>query len=184
MKPGFRKPSKVIGSSVVFRNAVGDDAQFILNLRTNPDKGKFLSKTSADLGAQVDWLDRYSTDPDQVYFIIENLSGERFGTVRLYDQKADSFCWGSWILSEGRPGGFAVESALMVYEFALALGFVRAHFDVRRGNESVWQFHERFGAVRVRETDEDFFYEISLDAINASLERYRKFLPNGIEIVW
>jgi hypothetical protein len=64
------------------------------------------------------------------------------------------------------------------------LGFVRAHFDVRRGNESVWQFHERFGAVRVRETDEDFFYEISLDAINASLERYRKFLPNGIEIVW
>ena len=51
------------------------------------------------------------------------------------------------VIREGSPSGYAVESALMVYQFAgaVSLGFTRAHFDVRKGNESVWKFHERFG---------------------------------------
>lgn len=184
MSAGFVKPKIVFGNNLLFRNASRDDAQFILDLRTNPEKGKHLSRTSTDLGEQVDWMDRYSVDSSQIYFIIEDLRGECFGTVRLYDQQGTSFCWGSWILKEGRPNGFAVESALVVYQFAFLLGFDSAHFDVRRGNTSVWQFHERFGAIRARETEEDFFYEISSVAIDASLKRYNRFLPNGVKVVW
>lgn len=51
-----------------------------------------------------------------------------------------------------------MESALTVYAYAVDhLGFTAAHFDVRRGNERVWKFHERFGAVRVDENEEDYF---------------------------
>ena len=70
----------------------------------------------------------------------------------------------------------------MVYHFALGLGFKQSHFDVRKGNESVWNFHERFGAVRVAETDEDYLYSISLEAIQKSLQKYEKYLPNGVEV--
>ncbi len=181
--PSFIKPQKVIGNNVVFRNANKEDAAFVLELRLDPVKGRHLSKTSNDLNDQIAWLEKYEKDDSQIYFIIESRGGERFGTIRLYDKKDDSFCWGSWILKEGRPSGFALESALMVYHFALGLGFTKSHFDVRKGNDSVWKFHERFGAQRVEETDEDYIYNISIDAIQKSLEQYKDRLPDGIQVI-
>ena len=89
---------------------------FILQLRNDPVKGKYLSSTSSDLELQIAWLEKYAIDNSQIYFIIEDKNGERFGTIRLYDVKENSFCWGSWILREGRPSGFAMESALLVYQ--------------------------------------------------------------------
>lgn len=176
MSPRFTKPQRIVGRSLSFRNASTQDAEFILKLRTDPDKSKHLSHVSAELSAQVAWLERYSKDSGQVYFIIE-AQGHPIGTVRLYDQQGDSFCWGSWILVGGGVGA-SYESALMVYRFALSLGFTRSHFDVRKGNESVWSFHERLGAKRVGETKLDYLYEIEKPAIESALERYKRYLPS------
>jgi RimJ/RimL family protein N-acetyltransferase len=176
----FFKPKKVIGRTVVLRDATTADADFILQLRTDPTKNQFLSKTPDDLRLQIEWLDKYGLDNSQIYFIIEDLSGEKFGTVRLYDIIGDSFCWGSWILRDGRPSGFAMESALIIYKFAIQSGFKRSHFHVKKGNTSVWQFHERFGAIRSSEHDDDYVYGISQGAIEKSLERYKKYLPDDI----
>ena len=103
----------------------------------------------------------------------------KIGTVRLYDQKKESFCWGSWILKDSVPNSYAIESALIVYHFAFYLGFKKAHFNVSKYNKSVWRFHESFGAERVDENAEEFIYNISSEAIKKSFERYKKFLPNG-----
>lgn len=179
--PPFRqrlwRPVKLTGKNLVFRQADPTDAEFILSLRTDPEKSKYLSKVSGALEDQVRWLIDCAGDASQVYFIIETLDGRRLGTVRLYDVLGDSFCWGSWILSGERPSGAAVESACMVYRYALALGFTRSRFDVRKGNESVWKFHERFGAKRTGETELDYLYDIDKPAILDALERYRKQLP-------
>jgi RimJ/RimL family protein N-acetyltransferase len=183
MPARFVKPLQVIGRHIVLRDARPDDAEFIVGLRTDPVKGQDLSATSSDVAAQVAWLQAYADDDSQVYFIIEDRDGNRHGTVRLYDQRGDSFSWGSWILADDRPSGFAVESALMVYAYALRLGFTASHFSVRVGNESVWKFHERFGAVRTGQEGEDYFYAISQDAIQASFEKYKKYLPDGIAVV-
>ena len=169
---------------MLFRDATVDDAAFILALRTDQKKGEFLSATAPDLERQRDWLARYAGDDGQVYFIICKLDGTPVGTVRLYDQRGDSFCWGSWIKSDGAPSGFGVESALMIYDFALQLGFKRAHFDVRKQNTSVCQFHERFGAVVVDQSEEDFFFEMSNAAINGALSQYRKYLPDGAVVTF
>lgn len=132
---------------------------------------------------QQAWLERYAQAEDQAYFIIE-YQHQPIGTVRLYDPQGESFCWGSWILKNGRPSHAAMESALMVYAYAVDhLGFQAAHFDVRKGNERVWQFHERFGARRNGETDLDYLYVLSLDAIEAARVRYAKFLPAGVTVV-
>ena len=181
--PKIRKAQWVIGKTLVFRDATTEDAAFILSLRTDAEKSRYLSATSPDLGAQRAWLREYAQVTDQAYFIIQH-DDQPIGTVRLYDARDQSFCWGSWILHNRRPSHAAMESALMVYAYAIDhLGFAAAHFDVRKGNERVWQFHERFGACRTGETEHDYFYRVDLDAILKSRRRYAKFLPAGVTLV-
>lgn len=182
LMPRLLKAKAIIGDDLVFRDVCVDDAAFILMLRTDAEKSQFLSHTQNDLGRQVAWLNDYKTDRNQAYFIIENKTGEKVGTVRLYDQVGDSFCWGSWILKQGTPASYGIESALIVYKFALACGFKKSHFDVRKQNSSVWRFHERFGAVRTGETDHDYLYMIGIGEIQKSLARYSKYLQQDIEV--
>jgi RimJ/RimL family protein N-acetyltransferase len=180
--PTIRKAAQVKGKTLIFRNATVDDADFILSLRTDQEKSRYLSTTSSDSNKQRLWLESYSVADDQAYFIIE-FNSEPIGTVRLYDARQNSFCWGSWILKAGSPTQAAIESALMVYAYAVDhLGFRAAHFDVRKGNESVWQFHERFGARRISETNIDYFYKLDFQSIKASCARYSKFLPEGLTV--
>jgi RimJ/RimL family protein N-acetyltransferase len=171
------------GKQLTFRNATEADAKFILSLRIGSMISRYLSTTADDVEAQKAWLRNYAEANDQAYFIIE-IDCRPIGTVRLYDARGNSFCWGSWILAADAPKTAAIESALMVYAYAIDdLGFRSAHFDVRKGNESVWRFHERFGAVRTSESSDDYFYTLSLAEIQKSRKRYAKYLPTGVELV-
>lgn len=179
--PRIRKAFQLVGKILIFRDATINDAAFVLELRTDNQKAKYLSPTSPDMIKQVAWLEEYKTKHDQAYFIIENKEGEKLGTVRIYDQQGDSFCWGSWVLRNGAPKSAGIESALIVYAYAIDyLGFKKAHFDVRKGNKSVWQFHERCGAVRIDETEEDYLYRIEEKEILSTRNRYKKYLPESI----
>ena len=126
------------GKTLSFRNATVHDAAFILALRTDAEKSRYLSPVSGELAAQQAWLESYAQQDEQAYFVIEH-HNQPIGTVRLYDAQGHSFCWGSWVLTGKRPSHAAMESALMVYAYAVDhLGFTAAHFDVRKGNERVW----------------------------------------------
>src|SRR5471030_2418417 len=166
--PRFTRPRSVTGKQLVFRDAAVADAEFILSLRTDEQKARYLSATDADLSKQRAWMAAYAGAP--------------VGTVRLYDQRGDSFCWGSWIKSDAAPSNFGIESALMVYRYALHLGFRRAHFDVRRENASVRQFHLRLGAVATGEDDDNVYFEMPHEAILQTLAHYKKYLPDGVAI--
>lgn len=172
--PQLTAPRSARGPSLTFREARPDDAEFILSLRTDPEKNAHLSQVSDDVDAQRRWISE-NRDP---YFIIEHKGP--VGTVRMYDQRGTSFSWGSWILSDEAPKSAAVESTCMVYRIGLDLGFTASHFEVRKANEKVWQYHERWGAVRVGEGETDYYYSIDKGQILAGLERYRK----PIEIDW
>ncbi len=182
--PKLRKALKVVGKTLTFRDVEVKDAAFILSLRTDADKSRYLSAVSGDLAEQEAWLERYAKSDDQAYFIIE-YQDEPIGTIRLYDPQGDSFCWGSWILKNSRPSQAAMESALMVYSYAVDhLGFKASHFEVRKGNERVWQFHERFGARRTSETDLDYFYSLDFEAIRNSLDNYKRFLEESVHVIF
>jgi RimJ/RimL family protein N-acetyltransferase len=173
---------KIIGNKLCFVNASVADAAYIVKVRT--EKGKYLSSTPPDITLQENWLRSYREKGGQAYFIIVDKDNTRIGTVRLYDAQGDSFCWGSWILDENAAYTAAIESALMVYHYALSLGFKKAHFDVRKENKRVWQFHERFGAQKTEETDLDYFYSLSNDNLKVSLKGYARFLPRPIEVIY
>ena len=180
--PVIHQTDLIVGRSVKLRNVKTDDAAFIVALRTNEKKGRFISTTSDDIKSQEKWIEGYLKSEGQAYFIITDLEDMPFGTVRIYDQQQDSFCWGSWVIHEDAPSHFAIESALLVYYYALKLGFTSAHFDVRKGNHSVIRFHERFGAVRQKETEDDVLFTISKDSIQHLMNKFKKYLPELILI--
>jgi len=178
----LRKAILVVGKTLTFRNACVDDAAFILSLRTDTEKSRYLSSVTGEIADQQAWLKHYEQSVDQAYFIIQ-YQDEPIGTVRLYDPKGDSFCWGSWILHKNRPSQAAMESALMIYAYAIDhLGFKSAHFDVRKGNDRVLQFHERFGAKRVDETDLDIYYQLDGEAIATARQHYQRFLDGSVKV--
>jgi RimJ/RimL family protein N-acetyltransferase len=174
----IKKANFIKGRTLIFRDVLVDDAEFILRLRLDSDKSKYLSSVSQSLSDQVYWIEDYKGRDDQAYFIIEH-ENLKIGTVRLYDGRENSFCWGSWILVDDAPVHAALESALIVYRYALSyLGFHSSHFDVRKENKKVCQFHEKFGALKIDEDDLNNYYILNYENINHSLIKYNKYLNN------
>ena len=181
--PTIQKANRIIGNHLVLRNANAGDAEFILQLRTDPSKQRYLSTTSPDLARQIAWLRDYENAPNQAYFVVEDKDADKVGTIRLYDPVGDSFCWGSWILRAGVPATYAVESVLMLYHYAMEnLGFRNSYFAVRKANRSVWRFMEQFGGVRTGVTELDFLYEAKRESVLQSFRRYSRILPDPIRV--
>ncbi len=164
---------------ISFRLARVADSEFILSLRLNEHKNKYLSPVDNDLDAQKEWLLRYEgreREKKEFYYIIEGVDGRKLGAVRIYDFQGDSFCWGSWILTDDAPSYAAIESALFVYEVGFyQLGFKSSHFDVRKDNTKVFNFHRKFGAVVTREDPENYYLRISKSTYENTKTRYQKF---------
>jgi RimJ/RimL family protein N-acetyltransferase len=148
-----------------------EDAEFILNLRLDADKNKFVSKVAPDLNKQIEYIKDSYDDPNQFYFIIKTLNDDKLGTIRVYDLKPNSFCWGSWIIINSRPSGTALQSAIMINNFGFnTLGFNNSHFDVRNENEKVINFHLRMGAQITDENDLDTFFIYTKETFEKFLE--------------
>lgn len=169
--------NKLEGNSIRLRLVEERDANFILKLRLDSRYNTFLSAVVADIDAQKTWIRRYKDEENkglQYYFIIERLDGTPCGTVRIYDFRKDSFCWGSWILNEDKTRYAALESAFLVYDFGFKeLGFKKSHFDVMKGNQAVIKFHMRMGAVKIHEDEINIYFEITEEMINASKQKLR-----------
>src|SRR5690606_18092637 len=160
---------KLESKTINLRLVEEDDAQFILNLRLDRKYNKYISNVAPDVEAQKAWIRRYKADEKdkrQFYFIIERHDGTACGTVRIYDFRKDSFCWGSWILNEKKTRFSALESAFLVYHFGFeVLGYSKSHFDVMKGNEKVISFHEKMGAVRTDEDELNIYFEIKKESV-------------------
>ena len=82
------------GKNVNIRDIEIKDAEFVLSLRCNEKKAKYLHRTSEDIDKQIEYIKHYKTLNNEYYFIIENKLSEPIGTYRIYDLKENSFCIG------------------------------------------------------------------------------------------
>ena len=182
--PVIHPAARLTGNKLVLRDVEPGDAAFILSLRLDPKKNAYLSPVADDIARQAAWIEQYRRGGDQAYFIICDRALTPLGTVRLYNARGDSFEWGSWIIVDGAAVDTAMESALIIYDYALGhLGFRASHFEVNRDNRNVWAFHERlFGARRVRESETSYHFELDHEAIVAAQRRYRRFLPAPVTV--
>lgn len=161
----------LLGKHISLRLVELSDAAFIYALRSDK-KAKFLTQITGGISSQKEWISAYKKREalgKEFYFIIETLEGQSLGTIRIYDFKQDSFCWGSWLIQDSAPAYVGIESALCIYQFGFyALGFQSARFDVRKANTQVVAFHKRFGAKIIKE-----------DSINC----YFSFLQKDFECI-
>lgn len=165
----------IAGKNINLRDIEISDAQFVLDLRTNDKKSLYLHKTDADIQKQINYINKYKTLKNEWYFIIEDKNGKPLGTVRIYDVIGDSFCWGSWLIVDNAPSQTALESALLIYDYAFDyLNFNNVHFDVRKGNVKVQRFHELFGAQRTGETELDILYKYDKETYKNISEKLKK----------
>lgn len=166
--------------SIKLRFVEIDDAEYILSLRKNEQYNKHLSKVTTGLKEQIDWITEYKkreSSLTEFYFIIEKHDGTRCGTIRVYDIKKGSFCWGSWILDNNKTNTAAIESALLIYKFGFdIMNFSRSHFDVRKDNISVISFHKKFNAHQIGEDDLNYYFEIFPEDINNIQNKYSRFM--------
>ena len=171
---------QISGKNINLRCVEEEDAEFIINMRTNTKKNKFLSSVDADVEKQKDWIREYKkreNQKEEFYFIIESKAYEKLGLVRMYDFQNNSFCWGSWLIKDNAPKSTAIESALQIYEFGFhELGFNQSHFDVRKGNDKVIAFHKRFGAEIVEENTLDYFFVYFKKDYEITKIKYKRYL--------
>lgn len=168
----------VSGEKVFLKEISEEDAAFVLSLRCNDLKSKYLHSTPNDIKAQINYIQSYWENKDGWYFIIYRSNDkERIGTYRIYDIREDSFCIGSWIMVDGITSGELIESDYLIRSFGfIQLNTQKLHFDVRKGNKKVIRYHLRFGAKLLRETDTDLYFECYKDD---SIYLYQKKLyPN------
>lgn len=174
---------KLEHKTIYFRFAESSDASFIHSLRVDEKFNKFLSKVNDDLEEQFNWLIEYKkreAQKKEYYFIIHRKSDNiQIGTVRIYDfiKEENSFCWGSWILNENKTKYSALETALLVYDFAFfELGYNRCHMDIRKENLKVIDFHKRFGVKIIGETGADLLGHYFLND-------YLKIKPEIVKVI-
>lgn len=148
----------ITGKNIDLREIEASDAEFVLSLRLDPELNTHLSVVEDDLDKQKEWIKKSKLNKQEWYFIVQNKQQQPVGTIRIYDIKGDSFCWGSWIIVPEARRYASFESAILLYQYAFfQLGFNKTHFDVRKNNLKVLNFHLRLGAVVIEENEQDFF---------------------------
>lgn len=152
------------------------DAAFIVQLRSDPERGRYLHRGAADVPAQERWLRAYFERSGDYYFVIEHrLTGIREGTAGIYNADTDGRQaeWGRWILRRGSLA--AVESACLVYRLGFeTLGFDAMYCRTIAENTSALAFHDSFGVKRVNRLPRYFEHEgRHLDAVEGRLTRER-----------
>lgn len=177
------KATKVAGKNIYLRNANEEDANFILKLRMDEIKNRYLSVTSNRLEDQINWMKNYSSKKDEVYFIVCDKSDNPLGCVRMYSPAKDSYCWGSWLMKSGLGPMVALESVLLVYAYGKYLGFSEARIEVRKLNEHVWRFHEKIFSASLEYEDEiNRNYIVTRKSIDDTLNKYQYLLTNPLAI--
>ena len=70
------------GHAYRLRPVEAEDAAFILDLRADRERSRYLHRVSNDLEAQRRWLESYFERPGDYYFLIENReTSQREGIV-------------------------------------------------------------------------------------------------------
>lgn len=152
------------------------DAEFIVELRADPERSRYVHRIAPDVAAQKRWMEEYFERWGDYYFIVERRgSAVKEGTVAIYNVDAEKRAaeWGRWIVRAG--SGAAVESASLLYRVAFeTLALDSVYCRTIAENTTAIEIHRRFGVEQVA-TLADYF-ELdgrSLEAVEARLSAAR-----------
>lgn len=129
-----------------------DDAEFIVSLRNDPLKSRFIGKTSSKIADQINWIREYKNRESigNDYYFIYEYCGKRAGVNRIYNINSDSFIHGSWIFSNDVPPFCSLAAAIIAREIAfeqLSLKIENDTAGIHESNTGVLKFAEFMGEI-------------------------------------
>jgi len=142
-----------------------DDAEFILELRTDPKLGQFLHATDNSVDNQKTWIKEYKKREDQGldYYFIYKKDDSPIGVNRIYgiDTKNKVATGGSWICKFGLPVELSILTLIIMRDIMFdEFDLEYDRFDVRKLNKKVQKTHLIFGAKEIGEDDLNYYYEL------------------------
>lgn len=163
------------------------DAKFILDLRKDPTKSKFLSYTSGNIEDQVYWIRDYKKREDEgtEYYFIYEYFGQLAGVNRLYHIESNHFVHGSWLFSDNVPPFCSLAAAVIAREIAYEILGLDIEIDtdgIHQDNKGVLQFakymgHE-FTGIRITAQGDKFLTSIlKKEVFYRNLPKILKLFP-------
>ena len=164
-----------------------NDASFIIKLRTAPQIGNFLHKTSNNIDDQKRWIDAYKKREEEGtdYYFIFYKDDEPIGLDRIYDIKAGTFNIGSWVIKPGVPIECVLAIPIITNEIAfelLGLEINESTDGVHEDNKKVLKFNKMLGykVTGKYQTENGIFYSIRLT--KKDFEERKPFLLEMINV--
>lgn len=142
----------IVGFGCKLRPVCREDAEFILEVRSQQRAKGNIHSTSMDIKTQEQWIENYFSIQGDYYWIVMDTKMERpVGTVGLYNYRAEKKCAevGRWVMFPDFSFHLAAP-ILAVYEWAFeVLNLDNVIFDVVLTNRKVMKFHRLLGAREV-----------------------------------
>ncbi len=143
-----------------------EDAEFIVKLRADEMRSRFIHSTGANIEKQVEWTREYKTREakgEEYYFIYE-INGEPFGVNRIYDICENHCTEGSWVCLPVEDSSKTIASALIIRDIIFDyFQFDYDLFNVSVGNNKVKKFHKISGATIVDQNEEEYYFRLQKD---------------------
>jgi RimJ/RimL family protein N-acetyltransferase len=132
------------------RSAQPADAEFIIELRSNPELSRFVHAIDPNPVVQRAFIAAECRSTSNWYFIVEDgRSGQARGTIALYNVVGLEGELGRWLIG-GNSSIIALDSIFQLYEFAFdCCGLQRVYTKTRSDNLAVVSFHTSLGATLV-----------------------------------
>lgn len=155
------------------------DAEFILNLRTDIVKQKYISATNNSLKEQVSWIKNYKLrekNGDEFYFIAIDENQERFALYRIYKIKTGLPEIGSWISKPGyKKFTNSILLDVLIKDFVFRnLNFEKLQFEVRKENITVNNYHKLFEPKKIREDELNNYYILDKASFDINVQKILK----------
>lgn len=155
------------------------DANFIIHLRTDLAKSKFISSTDSNLEKQREWIREYKKREkigEEYYFIAIDENNEEFATYRIYNKSMNSIEIGSFISKPSYNISInIIKVDVMIKEFVfVSLGYNKLNFEVRKGNKSVVNYHKKFQPYLESEDELNFYFVLSKESFFANKIKFER----------
>jgi hypothetical protein len=165
--------------NIKFRLVEETDAEFIVRIRTDINKSRYISPTDKDLDKQKKWIKEYKNreaNKEELYFIAIDENNVEFATYRLYNRTKKTIEIGSFIsvpLYHNPINVIKVDIIMKAYIYDI-LYFENLIFEVRKANISVVNYHKKFGPTLINEDELNYYFSLNKKSFYSNKHQFEK----------
>ena len=167
-----------------------EDAEFIVALRTDPIKARYISATSNNIEDQKRWIKSYKYRESQGtdYYFLYSYQGKLAGVNRIYEIEGNHFIHGSWIFSDVVSPYCALAAGIIAREIAFDILGLEEEIDtagVHKDNQGVLQYIRALGAeftgTRIYPMGEYYTSKLTKETFNENKHKIIRLFPKKVQ---